>query len=123
MGYQRHPGLPYDLVKRILRECMDMGLYFITVLGGEPFMYPSLFQMVEDHPQIFFQVYTNGTLMTKEKAERIRDLGNAMVVVSCEGYEEETDRWRGPGVFKKIMGAMDHLRKANPRHSLRTAGF
>jgi hypothetical protein len=123
LGYQRHPGLPYDLVKRILRECMDMGLYFITVLGGEPFMYPSLFQMVEDHPQIFFQVYTNGTLMTKEKAERIRDLGNAMVVVSCEGYEEETDRWRGPGVFKKIMGAMDHLRKANPRHSLRTAGF
>jgi MoaA/NifB/PqqE/SkfB family radical SAM enzyme len=113
LGYQRHPGLPYDLVKRILRECMDMGLYFITVLGGEPFMYPSLFQMVEDHPQIFFQVYTNGTLMTKEKAERIRDLGNAMVVVSCEGYEEETDRWRGPGVFKKIMGAMDHLRKAN----------
>jgi sulfatase maturation enzyme AslB (radical SAM superfamily) len=35
-----------------------------------------------------------------------------MVVVSCEGYEEETDRWRGPGVFKKIMEAMDHLKKA-----------
>ena len=113
LGYQRHPGLPYDLVKRILRECTDIGLHFITVLGGEPFMYPSLFQMIEEHPQIFFQVYTNGTLMTKEKAERIRDLGNAMVVVSCEGYEEETDQWRGAGVFKKIMKAMDHLREAN----------
>lgn len=112
LGYQRHPGLSYDLVKRILRECIDIGLHFITVLGGEPFMCPYLFQMIEEHPQIFFQVYTNGTLMTKEKAERIRDLGNAMVVVSCEGYEEETDRWRGPGVFKKIMEAMDHLRKA-----------
>jgi len=113
LGYQRHPGLSYDLVKRILRECMDIGLHFITVLGGEPFMYPHLFQMIEEHPQIFFQVYTNGTLMTKEKAERIRDLGNAMVVVSCEGYEEETDKWRGPGVYKKIMGAMDHLREAH----------
>ena len=112
LGYQRHPGLSYDLVKRILRECIDIGLHFITVLGGEPFMCPYLFQMIEEHPQIFFQVYTNGTLMTKEKAERIKDLGNAMVVVSCEGYEEETDRWRGPGVFKKIMEAMDHLRKA-----------
>jgi len=112
LGYQRHPGLPYDLVKRTLRECMDIGLHFITVLGGEPFMYPYLFQMIEEHPQIFFQVYTNGTLMTKEKAKRIRDLGNAMVVVSCEGYEEETDRWRGPGVFKKIMEAMDQLREA-----------
>lgn len=113
LGYQRYPGLSYDLVKRILRECMDIGLYFVTVLGGEPFMYPSLFQMIEEHPQIFFQVYTNGTLMTEEKTERIRDLGNAMVVVSCEGYEEETDRWRGPGVFKKIMEAMDHLREAH----------
>jgi len=112
LGYQRHPGLPYDLVKRILKECTDIGLHFVTVLGGEPFMYPSLFQMIEGHPQIFFQVYTNGTLMTKEKAERIRDLGNAMVVVSCEGYEGETNRWRGPGVFKKIMEAMDYLQEA-----------
>jgi len=113
LGYQRHPGLPYDLVKRILKECMEIGLHFVTVLGGEPLMYPHLFQMIEEHPQIFFQVYTNGTLMTREKAERIRELGNAMVVVSCEGYEEETDRWRGPGVFKKIMEAMDHLREAH----------
>ncbi len=113
LGYQRHPGLSFDIVKRILRECIDIGLHFVTVLGGEPFMYPHLFEMIEEHPQIFFQVYTNGTLVTKEKAERIRDLGNAMVVVSCEGYEEETDRWRGPGVFKKIMEAMDHLREAH----------
>jgi len=112
LGYQRHPGLPYDLVKRILKECMDMGLYFVTVLGGEPFMCPYLFEMIEDHPQIFFQVYTNGTLMSREKAERIKSLGNAMVVVSCEGYEEETDWWRGSGVFKKIMKAMDYLREA-----------
>lgn len=112
LGYQRHPGLPYDLVKRILAEAMEMGLYFVTVLGGEPFMYPSLFQMIEEHPQMFFQVYTNGTLMTAEKARRLSDLGNVMVVLSCEGYEEETDRWRGPGVFRKIMEAMDHLREA-----------
>jgi MoaA/NifB/PqqE/SkfB family radical SAM enzyme len=112
LGYQRHPGLPYDLVKRILSEAMEMGLYFVTVLGGEPFMYPSLFQMIEEHPQMFFQVYTNGTLMTSEKAQRLSELGNAMVVLSCEGYEEETDRWRGPGVYRKIMEAMDHLREA-----------
>lgn len=112
LGYQRRPGLPYDLVKRILKECMDMGVYFVTILGGEPLLCPYLFKMIQDHPQIFFQIYTNGTLMTKEKAERIRDFGNAMVVVSCEGYEEDTDRWRGPGVFKKIMKAMDYLREA-----------
>ena len=112
LGYQRHPGLSRDLVMRILDECEELGIYFITVLGGEPFAYPHLFDMVETHPNIFWQIYTNGTLMDSEKAQRIAELGNASVVVSIEGYEEETDRWRGKGVYRKIMDAMDYLREA-----------
>jgi MoaA/NifB/PqqE/SkfB family radical SAM enzyme len=80
-------------------------------LGGEPFMYPDLFRMIEDHPNVFFQVYTNGTLMNKERAQRIAELGNVAIVISCEGYEEETDRWRGKGVYRKIMEAMDYVRQ------------
>ena len=112
LGQQRHPGLDYDLVKRILKEAQDLGIYFITILGGEPFVYPHLFQMLEDHPEIFFQVYTNGTLLDREKAQRLAELGNVAIVVSCEGHEEETDRWRGKGVYRKIMDAMDHVREA-----------
>jgi MoaA/NifB/PqqE/SkfB family radical SAM enzyme len=111
LGYQRHPGLEYDLVKRILQEAEDLGIYFVTILGGEPFMYPDLFRMIEDHPNIFFQVYTNGTLMNEERAQRIAELGNVAIVISCEGYEEETDRWRGKGVYRKIMEAMDYVRQ------------
>lgn len=112
LGYGTKPELPYELAKRVLVECQDMGIHFITVLGGEPFVYPNLFQMIEEHPQIFFQVYTNGTLMTREKATRLSEFGNAMVVISIEGYEEETDCWRGKGVYKKIMNAFDDLREA-----------
>ncbi len=112
LGYQRNPGLSRDLVMRILDECEELGIYFITVLGGEPFVYPYLFDMMEAHPNIFWKIYTNGTLVDREKAQRIAELGNAVVIVSIEGYEEETDRWRGKGVFRKIMDAMDHLREA-----------
>jgi MoaA/NifB/PqqE/SkfB family radical SAM enzyme len=112
LGYQRYPGLSRDLVMRILDECEELGIHFITVLGGEPFMYPHLFDMLEAHPNIFWQIYTNGTLMDREKAQRIAELGNAAVVVSIEGYEKETDRWRGDGVYRKIMDAMDYLREA-----------
>ena len=31
LGYQRHPGLEYDLVKRILQEAEDLGIYFVTI--------------------------------------------------------------------------------------------
>jgi MoaA/NifB/PqqE/SkfB family radical SAM enzyme len=99
-------------VDRVLKECEELAIHFITVLGGEPLIYPHLLRMIEEHPTIFFQVYTNGTLMTKEIAKRLADLGNVMVVVSIEGYEEETDRWRGKGVFKKIMSAFEYLREA-----------
>jgi MoaA/NifB/PqqE/SkfB family radical SAM enzyme len=112
LGYGTKPELPYELVKRVLGECQEMGIHFITVLGGEPFVYPDLSRMIEEHPQIFFQVYTNGTLMTHEKARRLSELGNVMVVISIEGYEEETDRWRGKGVYQKIMNAFDDLREA-----------
>jgi MoaA/NifB/PqqE/SkfB family radical SAM enzyme len=112
LGYGTKPELAYDLVKRVLAECQEIGIHFITVLGGEPMIYPYLFQMIEDHPHIFFQVYTNGTLMSREKAKRFSDLGNVMVVISIQGYEEETDRWRGKGVYKKIMEAFEDLKEA-----------
>ena len=113
LGQQRHPGLEYDLVKRILKEAEELGIYFVTILGGEPFVYPDFFRMLEEHPNIFFQVYTNGTLVDEENARRLADLGNVAIVVSCEGYEEETDRWRGKGVYQKIMNAMDYLQEAH----------
>ena len=113
LGYGLRPELDYHVVKRLLAECMDMGLYFITVLGGEPLMYPHLYRMIEEHPDIFFQIYTNATLLTEETAKRIADLGNTLVIISIEGNEEETDSWRGPGVYKKIMQGFENLNKAN----------
>ncbi|MEO0248669.1 MAG: radical SAM protein [candidate division WOR-3 bacterium] len=112
LGYGMKPELPYDIVKRVLAECREMGIHFITVLGGEPLVYPSLFTMIEEHPEIFFQVYSNGTLMTSDTAKRFADLGNVMVVISIEGGERETDAWRGPGVHRKIMQAFEHLSKS-----------
>ena len=111
LGYGTKPELPYELVKRVLAECQEMGIHFVTVLGGEPLLYPDLFRMIEEYPHIFFQIYTNGTLMTYEKARRLSELGNVLVVISIEGYEEETDRWRGKEVYKKIMNAFDCLRE------------
>ncbi len=109
LGYGLKPELPFEVVDRILTECEELGIYFVTILGGEPFVYPHLFDMLEKHPDIFFQIYTNGTLLTREKARRLREVGNAAIVVSIEGDEEETDSWRGKGVYKKIMKAFENL--------------
>ncbi len=109
LGYGRKPELPIEVVDRLLDECEELGIYFVTILGGEPLIYPYLFTMIERHPSIFFQVYSNGTLMTKEYAQRFAELGNVAVVLSIEGGERETDEWRGKGVYRKIMKAFEYL--------------
>ena len=108
LGYGMRHELPYEVVDRVLKECEELGIFIVTVLGGEPLVYPHLFRMIEEHPSITFQVYTNGTLVTREVAARFRKL-NTIVVISNEGYEAETDQWRGKGVYKKILKAFEHL--------------
>jgi len=112
LGYGTRPELPLEVVDRLLTECEELGIDFVTILGGEPLVYPHLFPMLERHPSIFFQVYTNGTLMTQETAERFAEMGNTAVVLSIEGGERETDEWRGPGVYRQIMKAFEYLHDA-----------
>jgi MoaA/NifB/PqqE/SkfB family radical SAM enzyme len=109
LGYGMGHELPLELAARILKECEELGIYFVTMLGGEPMVYPHLFDLIERHPGIFFQIYTNGTLLTRENAQRFADYGNVAVVLSIEGGEEETDSWRGKGVYRKIMQAFEYL--------------
>lgn len=112
LGYGMRPELSLEMAERLLYECEELGIHFITILGGEPLVYPHLFTLLERHPSLFFQVYTNGTLMTREKAELFSDLGNVTVVISIEGGERETDKWRGKGVYRKIMQAFEYLNEA-----------
>lgn len=111
LGYGTKPQLDYPVVADLLRQCRDLGIYFVTILGGEPLIYPHLMRMLKEFPDIFFQVYTNGTLISDEVAKRFRRAGNVAVVVSIEGDEQETDAWRGPGVYRRIMRAFEILRR------------
>jgi MoaA/NifB/PqqE/SkfB family radical SAM enzyme len=112
LGYGMKPELPLDVADRVVSEAEALGIRFVTILGGEPRVYPPLFALLEKHPSVFFQVYSNGTLMTRETAQRFADLGNTAVVLSIEGGEKETDSWRGQGVYRKIMEAFEYLHDA-----------
>jgi MoaA/NifB/PqqE/SkfB family radical SAM enzyme len=55
-------------------------------------------------------MYTNGTLIDKEMAKKLAEVGNITPAISVEGFENETDARRGKGVHKKILEAMENLR-------------
>ena len=109
---QENMGLPFETVDRIVCEAKDIGIHFIVVSGGEPFVRRDLLDIYEKHSDVGFQVYTHGGLLDEKTVQRLAELGNVMPCISIEGYEEETDQRRGEGHFKKIMVAMDRLREA-----------
>lgn len=111
----KRDSLPYSVVSRILDEKKRLWHSRFTVIsGGEPFMWRSegkdLLDLAEEHNDNFFMVYTNGTLIDEKVAARLRKLGNFTPVISVEGFEENTDRRRGKGTFKKILRAFEVLR-------------
>jgi MoaA/NifB/PqqE/SkfB family radical SAM enzyme len=109
------PTLPFSIVNKIVNDVHDVfGRRFVVISGGEPFMYKSegktLLDLFEKHNDMFFMVYTNGTLINKEIAQKLATLGNVIPAISVEGYEKETDERRGKGVYRKILTAMENLK-------------
>src|SRR5215831_6819017 len=89
---------------RMVREAQDMGNAFFGIVGGEPFMHPQLFDLLEPHGDCYFQVFTNGQFITDAKAKRLRALGHVSPLISVEGNEIVSDERRGRrGVFSKTM--------------------
>jgi len=93
-----------DAFGKLVREAKAMGNVFFGIVGGEPFMHPHLLDMLAEHPDCYFQIFTNGHFITEERAKRMRQLGNVTPLVSVEGSEIVSDERRGrPNVLSKTL--------------------
>jgi MoaA/NifB/PqqE/SkfB family radical SAM enzyme len=109
--------IPYSYVDRVVSEVHDSwGSKFITISGGEPFMYKSegktLLDIFQKYNDMLFLVYTNGTVINEEVTQRLMESANATPGISVEGFEKETDERRGAGTHKKILETFERLRQA-----------
>lgn len=109
--------IPFPILDRIITEKTELwGSHYTTWVGGEPTVYKSegkdILDIAEHHRDNMFLMFTNGTLIDKEMAGRMAELGNVVPQVSVEGFEKETDDRRGKGVFKRILTAFANMREA-----------
>ena len=84
-----------DAMDRLINEAKQAGNSFFGLLGGEPFMHKDLLQILANHRDCYFQIFTNGHFITKEVAKEMRRLGNATPLISIEGNEIVSDERRG----------------------------
>lgn len=97
----------------IISQSKSQGSYFFGILGGEPLMYRGLFDVLAKHPDCYFQLFTNATLLTPQLAERMKRLGNVTPLISIEGLREESDRRRGgDDVYGRTLNGLRACREA-----------
>ena len=109
-GPSRH--IPLDDMNRLLNDAKRHGNSYFGILGGEPFLHPELMEIFAAHPDCYFQVFTNGQLITNETAARLRELGNVSPLVSVEGTEIVSDERRGRlNVLNKTLAGLEACRR------------
>src|SRR3954454_7903704 len=84
-----------ETLNRTILDAKRHGNSFFGTLGGEPFMHPELLDLLAQHPDCYFQIFTNGQFITEMTARRLRQLGNATPLVSIEGREITSNERRG----------------------------
>ncbi|MBS7250079.1 MAG: radical SAM protein [Candidatus Freyarchaeota archaeon] len=91
-------------------ELADAGVTAVAFSGGEPLMRKDLFDTMKRLRDngVFTAVATNGTLITREVAKKLADLGAGFVQISLDGASAEThDSFRGvPGAYERTLQAI-----------------
>ena len=101
-----------DAFHQMVRQARAMGNVFFGIVGGEPFMHPRLFELLEPHTDCYFQIFTNGHFITEDRAKKMRQLGNVTPLISVEGSELISDQRRGRnGVLSKTLQGIENCLK------------
>lgn len=90
-----------------IRENHTRARGHINVTGGEPFVRKDFFELLKvfhkNRDEFTYGILTNGTLLSRESVERLKELEPSFVQVSLEGGEETHDQIRGKGSFRKTL--------------------
>jgi len=89
--------------KALIDDLARFGAPVILFSGGEPTIRKDLFELAEYARDRGMRavISTNGTLITKEMAKKLKEIGLSYVGVSLDGMRETNDKFRG------VVGAFD----------------
>ncbi|MFC1840821.1 12,18-didecarboxysiroheme deacetylase [Thermodesulfobacteriota bacterium] len=114
--------LTTDQARTVLDDLADFGVPVVLFSGGEPLVRPDLADLADYAVKKGMRavISTNGTLITKEKADDLKKIGLSYVGVSLDGMEEVNDHFRKKkGAFKAAMDGIRNCLDAGLKVGLR----
>jgi 12,18-didecarboxysiroheme deacetylase len=114
--------LTHDQAIAMMDDLADFGVPVLLFSGGEPLVHPRLVEYAQYAVSKGMRavISTNGTLITKEKAMMLKEIGLSYVGISLDGLEPVHDMFRGvPGSYRRAMAAIEHCQAAGIKVGLR----
>ena len=118
-----YPGeLTVEEARRMLDDLAQFRVPALLLSGGEPVAHPQFFELADYASRLGLRLTlsTNGTLIDRPTAERIRHTGFTCVGISFDGLGKVNDRFRGKaGAFEAALAGVRHLKAVGQRVGLR----
>ncbi len=108
----RHQGeLTTADARSFIDDLADFKTPALLFSGGEPLVRPDFYELAAYAKErgVRPTLSTNGTLITKEAAYRIKEIGVAYVGISLDGLEDVNDAFRGKqGAYEAAMRGIEN---------------
>ena len=108
--------------KDFIADIADFGVPVLLFSGGEPMLRGDLFELAKTASDAGIRTVmsTNGTLITEEAAQKIKNAGFSYVGVSLDGIGETNDKFRGiTGAFNGAVQGIRNCMGAGIKTGLR----
>ena len=116
-GHTREAELTTQEAFAVVDQLADAGVIALAFSGGEPLSRKDFFEVARHAADrgLYVSLATNGTLLTKENAKKLKQAKVNYVDISIDGASAKThDGFRGvPGAFDKAMAGLKNCVEAD----------
>lgn len=119
----KYPGeLDWNQMQSVVRDLADYEVPSLLLSGGEPTIHPRFFDLVDlaTAQGLKLTISTNGTLITPERAARLKQANVAYVGISLDGIGAIHDEFRGKqGAFDAAVRGFRNCEDVGKKTGLR----
>lgn len=114
MAHNR-PIVTLDQWLEIAKEAKNMGMLYLLLTGGEPFMYPFFWELYEEleHMGFLISINSNGSLIDDTVIERLKTMPPTRINITLYGAEDSTyeSLCQTKNVFSRVDRAIRGLKE------------
>ena len=119
----KYPGeLAWEDMRTVVEDLAAYQVPSLLLSGGEPLIHPRFFDLVDlaTEQGLKLTISTNGTLITPDKAARLKAANVAYVGISLDGIGDVHDRFRGKaGAFDAAVRGFRNCHEVGQKTGLR----